>query len=100
MRRSPRWRTTSATRLLLDALAKIPLDDTPNADSLIGILLGQPADLLRQQRETLAQAAAEANQPTVRRGAYGGMMIADGDPAPAWQAAARLDGHLVESCEA
>ena len=24
------------------------------------------------------------------------MMIADGDPAPAWQAAARRDGHLVE----
>jgi azurin len=88
--------STSATRVLLDALAKLPLDDTQNGDSLLGILLGQPVDLLRQQRETLAQAAAEASQPLARRAAYGGMMIADGDPAAAWQAAARLEGHLME----
>ena len=87
---------TSATRVLIDALVKIPPEDTQNADSLLGILLAQPADVLRQQRETLARAAAETGQPAVRRGAYGAMMIADGDPAPAWQAAARLDGHLVE----
>jgi azurin len=86
----------SATRVLIDALAKIPLEDTQNADSLLGILLGQPADVLRQERETLARAAAETIQPAVRRAAYGGMMIADGDPAPAWQTAVRLDGHLVE----
>ena len=87
---------TSATRVLLDALAKVPLDDTQNGDSLLGILLGQPADVLRQQREALAQAAGDASQPLVRRGAYGGLMIADGNPAPAWQAAARHEGHLVE----
>jgi len=86
----------SATRVLLDALAKVPLDDPQNGDSLLGILLGQPADVLRPQRETLAQAAGDASQPLVRCGAYGGMMIADGDPAPAWQAAAKREGHLVE----
>lgn len=102
---------TSPTRVLLDALAKVPAEgrenagkqnaDTQNADILLGILLGQPADILRQQRETFlkvsgAQATASASQPLVLRGAYGGMMIADGDPAPAWQAAAKLEGHLVE----
>jgi azurin len=87
---------TSPTRVLLDALAKVPQEPTPNGDSLLGMLLDQPAEVLRQQRETLARAAAEAGQPLVLRGAYGGMMIADGDPAPAWQAAARLEGHLVE----
>jgi azurin len=92
---------TSPTRVLLDAVAKVPLEDsqkadTHNADSLLGILLGQPAEMLRQQRETLARASAEASQPLVLRGAYGGMMIADGDPAPAWQAAAKHEGHLAE----
>jgi azurin len=87
---------TSPTRVLLDALAKISSDDTQNGDSLLDMLLEQPAETLRPQRETLAQAGAEASQPLVLRGAYGGLMIADGDPATAWQAAAKRDGHLVE----
>ncbi len=97
---------TSPTRVLLDALARIsPGDsqnaethnaDTHNADSLLGMLLCQPVDILRPQRETLARAADEASQPPVLRGAYGAMMVADGDPSPAWQAAARREGHLVE----
>lgn len=86
------------TRVLLDALAKLRADeaDGPNGDSLLAILLGQPADVLKQQRETLARSAADAAETLVRRGAYGGMMIADADPAPAWQAAAARDGHLVD----
>jgi len=102
---------TSPTRVLLDALAKISPGDsqnadsqnaethnaeTHNADSLLSMLLGQPVDVLRPQRETLARAADEASQPLVLRGAYGAMMVADGDPSPAWQTAARRDGHLVE----
>jgi azurin len=87
---------TSPTRVLLDALARIPADDKPNAASLLAILLGQPADVLRQQRETLAQAIASAASPHVLRAGYGATMIADGDPAPAWQAAAKVDGHLAE----
>ena len=51
------------TRVLLDALAKVPASDdrsdAQNVDSLLGMLLGQPADVLRQQREVLAQAAAD-----------------------------------------
>jgi azurin len=59
------------------------------------MLLGQPADVLKQQRDALAQ-AAQAAEPHVRQGAYGGMMIADGDPAPAWQAAAKPEGHPAD----
>jgi azurin len=109
------------TRVLLAALAKLPAGETSetdaqNVDSLLGMLLGQPADALRQHRDLLAQSAAQAGEPTsaeatvgrptsaeatvgrplVRRGAYGAMMIADGDPAPAWEAAAKRDGHLAE----
>jgi azurin len=87
---------TSATRVLLDALAKVSAEDTQNGDSLLDILLEQPADTLRPQREMLAQAGAEGSPPLVLRGGYGGLMIADGDPAPAWQAAAKREGHLVE----
>ena len=87
---------TSASRVLLDALAKVSADDTQTGDSLLDVLLEQPADRLLAQRETLAQAGADGSQPLVRRAAYGGMMIADGDPAPAWQAAATRDGHLIE----
>jgi len=91
---------TTPTRVLLAALARVPVSETTesdaqNVDSLLGMLLGQPADVLRQQREVLAQGSA-ASEPLVRRGAYGGMMIADGDPAPAWQAASLNDGHLAD----
>lgn len=86
---------TSPTRVLLDALARLPLDDTQNGESLLGILLAQPTDVLREQRQALVQAAG-ASQPLVRRAGYGGMMVADGDPGPAWQAAARLEGHLID----
>ena len=87
---------TSATRVLLDALARVAPDDRENGDSLLDLLLDQPVETLRTQREMLVQTAADASQPAVLRGVYGGLMIADGDPAPAWQAAAKRDGHLVE----
>jgi azurin len=92
---------TSPTSVLLSALSRVPATgtseaDAQNVDALLGLLLGQPADNLRQQREVLARAAAEASEPLVRRGAYGGLMIADGDPGPAWQAAAAREGHLAE----
>jgi azurin len=82
--------------VLLDALAKLSADDTQNAGSLLDMLLEQPAGTLRAQRDTLAQASVDATQPAVLRGAYGGLMIADGDPSPAWQAAATREGHMVE----
>jgi azurin len=91
---------STSTQVLLAALATLPASDTSetdaqNVDILLGLLLEQPADVLRAQREMLALAAAKAGEPLVRRAAYGAMMIADGDPAPAWQTAQR-DGHLAE----
>ena len=91
----------SRTRVLLEALARVPATedtetDRQNVDTLLTMLIGQPAATLRQQREALATAAATSSQPLVQRGAYGALMIADGDPAAAWEAAAKLDGHLVE----
>lgn len=86
---------TSATRVLLDALARMSDEDMQNAGTLLDILLEQPADVLRPQRESLTE-AADASQPAMLRGIYGALMIADGDPAPAWQAAAKHEGHLVE----
>ncbi len=86
---------TSATRVLLDALARMSDEDMQNAGTLVDILLEQPADVLRPQRESLTE-AVDASQPAMLRGIYGALMIADGDPAPAWQAAAKHEGHLVE----
>jgi len=92
---------TSPTRVLLAALAKVPAtaeteSDAQNVDALLSMLLGQPADALRQHRDVLASAATTASEALVRRGAYGALMIADGDPMRAWQAAAKIDGHLAE----
>ncbi|HET7698763.1 MAG TPA: PVC-type heme-binding CxxCH protein [Vicinamibacterales bacterium] len=92
---------SSPTHVLLEALAAVPgseatESDTQNVDILLGMLLTQPPELLRQQRDALARAAADARAPLVRRAAYGGMMIADGDPGPAWQAASAREGHLAE----
>jgi azurin len=101
----------SPTQVLLAALNKVPAtdaaaSDAQNVDALLAMLLGQPAGTLRQQRDVLmtaattaiesASAETTAGTPLVRRGAYGAWMLADGDPTAAWQAAAKLDGHLTE----
>lgn len=82
--------------ILMDALGKVPAGDAQNAGALLDVLLAQPQDALRQQREALLKAAADAAAPAVLQGAYGGLMIADGAPGPAWQAATAHSGHLVE----
>lgn len=93
---------TSPTRVMIEALARVPPatdateSDAQNVDALLGMLLGQPAATLRQQHDVLMTAATSASEPLVRRGAYGALMIADGDPTQAWQAAKKHDGHLGE----
>ena len=86
---------TGAPQVLLDVLARVRPADLQAADTLLDMLLGQPADTLRQHRDVLAQAVTGGN-PLVLRGAYGAMMIADGDPGRAWEAATKNEGHLVE----
>jgi azurin/DNA-binding transcriptional ArsR family regulator len=85
----------SQTSVLLQSLAKLrATEDDQTGDQLIDILLGQPATTLRAEREVFTKAATDG-QPLVLRGAYGALMVADGDPGPAWQAATK-EGHLVE----
>jgi azurin/DNA-binding transcriptional ArsR family regulator len=83
-------------RVLLDALAKVKPDDAQTPDQLIGMLAAQPAAVLRTNREALTKAVDAGGLPLVLRGAYAAMMIADGSPTAAWQAAVSREGHLVE----
>jgi azurin/DNA-binding transcriptional ArsR family regulator len=83
-------------RVLLDALPKIRADDGESADRVLQILFGQPADALRKDRAAFARAIESPGSPLVLRGAYGAMMLADGGPEAAWQAAAGREGHLAE----
>ena len=87
---------TAATTILLEGLAKVPADDTVTEARLLSLLLSQPADTLRQQREQFAQAIDKPGAPLVLRGAYGALIVADGTPDAAWQAALKRDGHLLE----
>jgi azurin/DNA-binding transcriptional ArsR family regulator len=88
-------KTTPAV-VLLEALSKVPAEDNETADKLLRVLLAQPAAELRSSRAQLAKALEGAPAPRAVRAAYGGMMIADGDYRPAWEAAAKRDGHLPE----
>lgn len=84
----------SRTRVLLEGLAKVSEDDTETGDKLLGVLLAQPPDVLRKDRDVFVKAAGEDTSPFVLTAAYGGMMLADGSPDQAWQAATGRDGHL------
>ena len=87
---------SSATHVLLEALAKVPAEDTFTAEKLLALLLSQPIATLRGQRELLVQAIDQPGPPLVLRGAYGALLIADGTPDAAWEAALKRDGHLLE----
>jgi azurin len=82
------------TQVLLDTLAKIPAAEDLTADTVVGLLLAQPADALRQQRAAFVQAIEAAPSPAVLQGAYGALMTVDGQPDQAWQLAATREGHL------
>lgn len=86
----------SQTRVLLEALPKVRADDAETAAKLLRVLLGQPAEALRKERATLAQVIEKPASPLVLQGAYGALMLADGNPEPSWQTAVKHDGHLVE----
>jgi glucose/arabinose dehydrogenase/azurin len=87
---------STASRVLLEALAKVPADDPLAAGKLLGLLFSQPPATLRQQRDSFAQTIERAREPLVVRGAYGALMIADAKPDAAWQMSLTRDGHLVE----
>jgi azurin len=86
----------SQTRVLLEALPKVVTGDDETGDKLVRVLLGQPAETLRTERGTVARAMDGTSSPLVLRAGYGALMIADGSPHAAWQAAEKRDGHLLE----
>ncbi len=83
-------------QVLLDALARVKVEDVQAADQLIGMLAGQPVESLRAHREALVKASENREAPLVQRGAYGALMVADGSPAKAWQMAVAREGDLLE----
>ena len=82
--------------VLLEALSRIPADDDETADKLLRVLLGQPLETLRAERQLFARTIEEAASPVPLRAAYGATMIAEGAARPAWEAASKREGHLVE----
>jgi len=86
---------TSPTQVLIDGLGKLPGDDDQTAGKLLAMLLGQPAETLRAQRDLFQKALDAPSPPFVLEGAYGALTIADGAAAPTWQAAAAREGRLV-----
>lgn len=85
----------SRSQVLLQALGRVKADqDQQTGDQLLELLLAQPAAALLGERDLFVKAASDA-QPLVRSAAYGAMMIADADPAQAWQAAQK-DGHIAD----
>jgi len=84
------------TAVLLDALPRIAPDDQEAAERLLSVLLGGPQKSLAAERERLQRARESATSSWVLQGAYGGLIVADADPVPAWRAAAAREGHLVE----
>ena len=82
--------------ILLEALAKIPADDDVTGRAVGWLLTAQPAGGLKAERATLVKAIDAAASPAAVRGAYAALLVADGDPAPAWEVAKAHDGHLTE----
>jgi azurin len=86
----------SPARVLLDALAKVAPEDVETADKILRFLFAQPVLALRSERGAFARAVDLASPPFVLRGAYGGMMLADGEHTRAWEIAVKREGHLSE----
>ena len=86
----------SASKVLLGAVGRAKADDPLAARNLLGLLFGQPADALKAEQKSFAEATEGAATPLVLQAAYGAWMIADGSPTAAWSAAEKREGHLVE----
>jgi uncharacterized cupredoxin-like copper-binding protein/DNA-binding transcriptional ArsR family regulator len=86
------------SQVLLDALRKVPADDTVTAEKLLTILFAEPATALREQRGVFVKAIEGSALPLVLRAAYGALIVAGGGDGPeaAWQAALKHEGHLLE----
>jgi azurin len=86
---------TNTTRVLLEALGKIPADDAATARAVAGMLLAQPAATLKQERDQFVS-ALDAGTPVVQRAAYAALMLGDGTESAVWKLAAGREGQLLE----
>jgi azurin len=90
---------SSRSLVLLEALGRVPIEDLATTEKVAALLLGQPADALRTDRETFLKAiddASASSKPLVLRAAYAALMAADGKPDDAWKLAVAHPSHLTE----
>ena len=87
---------TTATEVLLEALAKVPTGDGVTSGRLLAALLAQPVETLRQQRPLFVKAVEPSNPALVLRGAYAALLAGDGHPDQAWPLAVSRGSHLLE----
>ncbi len=80
--------------VLLEALAKFDPDDPQQrrtARQLSGMLLGQPSDVLKDQRTSL-EAATESDNPLLRSAGFAGLVVAGASP---WALAKASEGETL-----
>jgi uncharacterized cupredoxin-like copper-binding protein len=88
---------TSRSRVVLEALSKVPADDVLTTEKLLGLLLSQPAATLQKERDVFVQALDTTGAaPPSLRGAYAAIIVADGKPDAAWKLAQAHQGHVGE----
>ena len=90
----------TAASVLLEAFARMKAADVQLGEKLVALLLAQPADALKAERAAFAKTIEESPSPFARRGAYGALMIADGNPDAGWQTAVAHPGHLADAMPA
>ncbi len=91
-----RMDSSSRTRVLLDALEKLPFDDDATADALAGMVMAQPAQTLRAEKEALGQVIAGTSASPALRAAHGALMAIGEWPMEAWRNAEPRPDQLVE----
>jgi azurin len=87
---------SSTSRVLLEGLGKVPAEDAVTARAVAALLLAQPVETLRRERDTFVKAIDVPSPPVALRAAYAAAMIADGDSELAWKIALAHDGQLPE----
>jgi azurin len=88
---------SSRSRVLLEGLGKIAVEDAATVERVGALLLNQPAATLQTDREAFKAAIDAADTPLlVLRGAYAALMAADGRPDEAWKMAAAKPSHLPQ----
>jgi azurin len=88
---------TTASTVLIEALGKVPADDTVTAEKLVGMLLAHPVSTLADERATFVAVIDGASPPPMAlRAGYAALMAIDGKPDAAWKTAAAHDRHLIE----